>query len=321
MSMHIDGKSVETHEKPPLLGRTIWFTGASHGAGLAIAQRAHNLGSRVIIGTRSLDNYNKVQALIGEEKVLPFFADLGKPAEVINSVGELIGGYGLVPTDIVFAAAGGLDSFILTVTKTALGLTRKPEEERLAGVKTLASQINELVQKNYEETFQINSASHKIILSQLFDHLRPGSRVIFLSSLYSDLFGRDGFIIPNFYQGVAKSKHDFITYLEEVAPQYNAKGIHIAILSGHLLSDSDTGRMLVNLGNRLREKLPGVIEIPAGLNLPKTEDMAIEAERLLLSDAKTWPQPYRRYVVGAGTVVDSIEPALIEELAKIKINL
>ncbi len=306
----------EQVEGQPLWGRRILFTGASHGAGLAIARMAHSLGASVALGASSDESFQKAVPLFGNDRVMPFVADFREPANAMNQTHELIDGLGWIPTDIVFAAAAGLDSVLESVFRDVVKLQDIHGQDRTDALSVIKSKIQSLISDSYPRAFDINSASHKIIISQLFEHLQPGSRVIFLSSLYSDLYGRDDFVVPDFYQGVAKSKHDFIEYLSEVAPKCREKGIGVTILSGHLLSDTPAAKILIKLGKRL----PDVIYFPDDLNLPETSDIAKEAESLLLSDPQTWRVPHFRYVVAKGKVLDSITPDL-PELARIQIKL
>lgn len=319
MNSRVDAPLPELHEGQPMWGRRVFLTGASQGPGRAIARMALDLGASVTVGASNLESFNsKAVPVLGTNRVTPFIADLSEPDNVIDRIQEFIASSNGIPTDIIFSAAAGLKAVLTPVKFDVARLMRKKDQEKAEGLKHLKTRIQELVQADEQRSFMINSASHVLILGELFKHLQRGSRVIFLSSLYSDLYGRDDFTIPDFYQGVAKTKHHFIEFLTKVAPGYQERGIHLAILSGHLLSDTEAGQMLIWLGNLL----PDVIYFPDDIkaNLPTTSDMVDETKSLLLSDPQTWRVPHFRYVVAKGKVVDSIDPN-IPELARIKINL
>jgi len=289
---------------PLLYNRRLLITGGSHGTGFAIGENAVLLGADVILGSRTGNSFDKADNRMQMDNVCPFIADFKNPKEVKKAIRWLVKN-DLIPTDIILSAAAGLDVILNPVGRKVVRLAKMQGEGRASGLVEIQEEIRKRIEANYPTTLQINSESNKTLIEELGPYLGANTRIIFLSSLPSDLYGEVK--TPNIYEGVARSKHDFIRYLSWKGPELARRQIYSAVVSGNLLLDTVTAQTLIKLG----KMLPDVVAISPNLNLPTTKDMAVEVERILLDDPRFYRfrrVPYRRYVIGPGPAEDYLSP-------------
>lgn len=291
----------EFQETQPLSRRIILITGASRGTGLEIAKAVYGEGGEVIIGASRLDRYKDATKALNGDGVFPFVADLSNPSDAQDAVYYYIE-EGIIPTDLVFAAASGLENVLSRdMMVRVLKLAKMGHEEKQSKVKDLKNEIEAKVQTSTESARKVNFISHRAILENLVPFLRAGSKVIFLSSLWSDLFGEMD--VPGFYRAVASTKREFIDYLIDRTPSLLEREIYPAIVSGNLLPDAGAGDAFF----KLAQVLPEYFIVPDKSKLPSKQHMVQEVLSLLSSDPCRWPRyPYSRFVIGPNQVEDSI---------------
>lgn len=291
-------RSLET----PFQGRLILVTGGSSGTGLATAEAAHRLGADVIIGTRSEKRFAEAKDRIGE-RVTPLIADLSTPeAGVAAAEGLILSG--MIPTDIILSAAGGMESFLKPIATDLLRLQRADSEEaKESRIKTIQGKIATGTIEHWSGAQGINFEGQKAFIETLIPHLKPGAKIIDYSSLWSSIYGREGANIPNFYKIIAGTKHMMEDWMDTHGRELADKGIYTGIVSGHLITDSETGRMLDRFLLPLLT-LEDRATITEGTISMK--DMVDPTVDLINSDGSVWNSyPLKVYVFGPGPQVTS----------------
>src|SRR2546423_10044244 len=112
-------------EALPFAARTLLVTGATSGTGLAAALAWHRLGASILVGSRSATSVAAVADRTDNVRVHPFVADFGDESSVDVALDKLESS-GLIPTDIVHFAAGGLEPILRPLLRITAGLKRMP---------------------------------------------------------------------------------------------------------------------------------------------------------------------------------------------------
>ena len=239
----------------PLEDRSILVTGGSKTIGLAVVIDLHSAGSQVIIGTRSRENYHQVLAAIQTqnpnfdgERVYPFLADITSPDQIDAALSQLKGKDVRV-TDIVLAAAGGMDSFKVPLTLSMARLGRYSPEEREQGYVGFRAKEEKWVREAQKGADAVNYTGSRYLTERLRSDLPRRGVVVFLSSLWTSF--REQVWVPRFYDGpVASVKKRFEDWLERESGLEKQR-IYTAIVSGNAVLETPTGdfmsRMMVPL--------------------------------------------------------------------------
>ncbi len=294
-------RRTERHETQPFHGRRILITGGATGTGFEAAQALHRLGAEVVIGTRSEGNFARAAEKLGTERVSPFIADLTNSAQVKNVVARMHD-QGVGPTDVIFSAAGGMEPFmpqlmrgLVTVKRTEIG------EERDSALARLQPQIDQWVEETREGSKTINFDGQVNLLDQLRGRGTEVKAIDYSSIWSSTLAG-----VPRFYRGIAKSKHLFEEWMEEHAAELVADGVYPAIVSGHVISDSNVGKVTERF---ILPLFPPDEQEAMLKTFIRMNDMVRATEDVLKSDPKQWTSvPKRLFVVNGGEMRTHLSP-------------
>lgn len=230
--LHID--STLTDPDVDLTGQVILITGASRGVGAAAAEIAAAAGADVVINYRSKEKRaqavaDKVEAL--GHKALLAKADLTNADEVAAMLQASQDAFGHLDV-LVLNASGGLEKDV-------------PEDYSM--ILNRDSQVN--------------------MVKAALPLLKPGSTVVFVTSHLAHYYGEKP--VMESYVTVAAGKKAGEDALRELMPEFAARGIRFAIVSGDLIDGTITPKLLDRM-------TPGVIDQrreEAGW-LPTTEDFA-----------------------------------------------
>lgn len=235
-----------------LEGKTAIVTGSSRGIGAEVASLLAGEGAAVVVNYRQkAPRANKVVAAIEEA---------GGKAAAVGA--DLTTGEGV--NDLVQCALdnfGGLDVLVLNASG---GMETGMEED-------YALKLNRDAQVN--------------TLNAAVEHMRPGSRVVFVTSHQSHFINT----VPTMpdYEPVAKSKRAGEDALREMLPALEAKGISLVVVSGDMIEGTVTSRLLDRSN-------PGAIEArrqEAG-RLYSVEEFAAEVAKAVTADVESGHTEY-----------------------------
>lgn len=286
-----------------LKNRVVFITGGSSGTGFKTALAAYSEGARIAIGTRKQGNFDNISEQF-DGSAFPVVGDISEPAQIVRAI-ENLAREGIIVTDVVHAAAGGLEPILFNLSKLFLKWKKAgdstPDEQKLPLAKEVVEEYFEEAQKR---SHKINFEGPANLLDELREMLPYGSRFIFFSSLWSSFFGKVP--SPHFYEPIASVKRRFEMYLEASLEDLLLKGMYPAIVSGSVLADTKLADSIIGL----RDTIPGSITVQNNLPFPKTEDMVKATVGLLTSDPQMWgPLPAKRYVIGPNQIVDNLDPS------------
>jgi NAD(P)-dependent dehydrogenase (short-subunit alcohol dehydrogenase family) len=287
-----------------LSGRTILVTGGAGGSGATAARELHRLGATVVIGTRSPERYAAMAGQLGGDRVHSFLANL-TDEEAVETELLRMALDGVRITDLVHCAAGGLEPIMRRFVRRLVGLRSMPSARRPGAVDMLRVELRGWLVDTTELAWRINCAAPRSLTRRLLPSLPEGGHVVFYSSLWSSFYGRSP--VPAFYHTVAASKLAFEGWLETNAPEWAARGISASIISGHVIRDTQLGRLI---NDSLVPLLPPEQQARARSFHIAAADMA----RVLVAELAAPPPeigaPARwRYVFGpGGQAVDELEP-------------
>jgi NAD(P)-dependent dehydrogenase (short-subunit alcohol dehydrogenase family) len=195
----------------------------------------------VIIGSRDPDRYARTASELGGHRVHPFIADINDSAQVEHAL-ELMHGGKLQPTDIVHAAAGGLEPVLRDVARLTIGLKRLRGAELDQAHKAACNEVALLVGATLGLSHSVNFLAPSRLLDLLAPKLLAGGSVTFYSSLWSSFYPHPQ--VPAFYRGVAESKQAMEQWLEGRAYEWASSGITTAIISSQPILDTRMGYLL-----------------------------------------------------------------------------
>ena len=116
-----------------------------------------------------------------------------------------------------------------------------------------------------------------------------------------------GVDVPTFYSGVAGSKGRFVRWQKDHASDLVKNGIYPAVVSGHIISDSDVGKMIDTfilstlLSKEQHEEMKKYYITQ--------QDMVNATIGIIQSDPMTWPEyPNRVFVIGGRPVSNHLSP-------------
>jgi NAD(P)-dependent dehydrogenase (short-subunit alcohol dehydrogenase family) len=298
--------------KAPLTGRTILVTGGTSGAGLTGAIAWAHLGAQIVVGSRSEERYREVAARIDTGRVHPFIADLAEPSSIDLAL-DALERSGVVPTDIVHSAAGGLEPMVRPLLRAAVAQRKRPPgPERDAA---LAKHRDEMASRASEASamaWRVNVDGPRQLIACLVPGLPDGGRIITYASIWSALFESGAY--PAFYHAVAESKTGLETWLAAEAPGWSARRISLTVLIGHILSDTSTGMLI----DRNLAPLMSETDQPEFRSAYITSaDITAAATRLLLKSDGPTGVLRRVYVTKSGLMLDEIPPEIAAMAARV----
>lgn len=229
----------------PLEGRTILVTGGSKSIGLTVVLDLHLAGADVFVGTRSQENYFQVlkalhqdNPLFDGERVHPFITDISQPDQ-INSALHNLRNHDYMLTDIVHAAAGGMELFLPRLLSKLARLRRVPKQEQEVAFREFVEESDRLVLENQQFAQAVNFDGPRYLVESLKADLPEGANFVYESSLWTTFL--DQVWVPRFYRGVASTKKMFEVWLESESG-LDDKGIRTTIISGNVVADTDIGK-------------------------------------------------------------------------------
>jgi len=294
-----------------LEGRTVLVTGGSSGTGLALVREAHRLGADIIAGSRSLDRLAAVSDEVGGARFHPFVADL-TDERAVNGQLQALAKRGLRPTDLVHSAAGGLEPVVRQLVRRCVALRRVPEAQLAASLESARSEVRQWVDASREGAMRVNYEAPRTLFDQLAPRLPTGGSITFYSSLWSTFYAQAE--VPGFYRGIAESKLALENWLASRSAAWAERGITTAIISGHIMSDTNMGELIDRF---LVPFMPAEQQARFRSFYVTTADMVRATIPVLVNaghhDARG--RLVRSYVVGPSQIVDHLSadtPALAD---------
>lgn len=304
--------SSSNSSKTSLTGRTILVTGATSGAGLDGAVAWAELGAQIVVGSRSENRYREVAARVAAQRAHPFIADLAEP-ESIEAALAALDRSGVVPTDIVHCAAGGLEPVIRPLLRATTALRRRPSgPERDAALAKHRGEMASRAAASSALAWRVNVEGPRRLISRLAPRLRDGARIIVYASIWSALFATGAY--PAFYHAVAESKDGLEAWLAAEASGWSSRRISPISLIGHILSDTSTGMLIDRNLAPLMDETDQPVFRSAYIT---TADITIAATALLLGPASTAGILRRAYVMKGGQIQDEIPPDVAAMAARV----
>lgn len=229
--------------------------------GRAAVDRFHELGTRdIYIGTTNEGNFNNVIESY-EEKGLPtdnlhpFVADVRDKASLVAAAKVIKArGHGL--TDVVYAHAGGMDSFLRQLIENYLNpirmITRgtsiyRLDEEKQAQIRAIMTPMYEQIKIWREEAIPqgiaVNYQGTLNAREILLDSFPNGFTGVFTNSTWGYLSGTPGVEIPLIYGPVDIPKALVRDKLRAEGPQLYEEGTPTADLIASLVRKTRVGKM------------------------------------------------------------------------------
>jgi len=327
-------------QQPPLHNEKIVVIGGASGTGAQLSKAIHGLGAEVIVSSTKQDKLDGLSQTLGQERIHTFVADLTKPEQFSEELERLIISEGIVPTSVVHSAAGGMESFSRAMIKDIARLRNIADpQEYEKELQALRKKIAEAVLKpeNAAAAMAVNFEGHVYTVNKLKELLPSGAQVkdIYWSSIWSDLGKMHpafkgpnapsddtseeiGVDVPTFYLGVAGSKGRFVRWQREHAGELVQNGIYPAIVSGHIIQNSDVGRMIDRF--IFSTLLPKEQHEEMKKYYITQQDMVDATLAVIQSDPETWTEyPHKVFVVGGRPVSRELSPD--DPMFKVKIPL
>lgn len=209
--------------------------------GLEVARALHSRGAEVVIGSRDWARYAHVANELGDKGFHPFIADITDPHQVELQL-ELMHSTKVEPTDIVHAAAGGLEPILRTLARVATRINELRGPEREQATAAAYSELASIVADTHRMAMTVNYSAPSMLLDRLAPSLPAGGSVIFYSSLWSSLYPHPQ--VPIYYKAVAESKNAMELWLEKQSASWSSRGVAVAIISATWIRDTRVGRFL-----------------------------------------------------------------------------
>jgi NAD(P)-dependent dehydrogenase (short-subunit alcohol dehydrogenase family) len=224
-----------------LADRTVLITGGTGGVGLKAAHALRALGAEVIIGSRDMNRYALTSTELGSQGVHPFIADVTNSRQVERAL-DLMSGSGLMATDVIHAAAGGMEPLLPDVARLVVGLRkfRGPglDQAHAAALEELAS----LVTGTRDLAMNVNYQAPSRLLDLLVQRMPDGGSVTFYSSLWASMHPHRQ--TPVFYKAVAEAKQALERWLENQAGKWRPRRITTSVISANVVLDTRMGHLL-----------------------------------------------------------------------------
>jgi hypothetical protein len=240
---------------------------------------------------------------LGARRVHPFIADLADLASIDLALDGLERS-SVVPTDIVHSAAGGLEPMLRPLLRATTALRRRSPGPELDAA--LAKHREEMANRASESSalaWRVNVDGPKHLIARLAPRLPGGAHIVVYASIWSALFAAGAY--PAFYRAVAESKDGLEAWLAAEAPRWSSRRISLAVLIGHILSDTSTGMLI----DRNLAPLMAEADQPEFRSAYiSTADITTAATQLLLDPDPPTGVLRRAYVTKSGVVLDEIPP-------------
>lgn len=286
-----------------LAGRTVLITGGAGATGLATAHEFHRRGATVVIGTRSRERYGAAAARLGGERVVPFIADLTDKDGVRRQL-EALSGRGLRVSDVIHSAAGGLEPILGHLMRRLVRLRRLSDVDLRAALQAFRAEMSTLVDGSRAFALRVNLEGPSALFEQVVDVLPPGGTLIYYTSLWSSLYG--SLDVPCFYSAIAASKHAFEAWLDGRSETWTARGLNLAVVSGHIIKDSPMGDVI---DRYMVPLLPASRRGVARSFFITTSDMVLTAVQVVADAACDGHGRFVRvFVPGHGQVIGRLDP-------------
>jgi NAD(P)-dependent dehydrogenase (short-subunit alcohol dehydrogenase family) len=231
-----------SHPADSLVGRTILVTGGSRGAGLAGVTAWRRLGAEIFVGTRSEERYGELVESVGGGGLHPFVADLSDLSSIDRAI-ELTEREGLIPTDIVHCAAGGLEPIMRPLMRTLMAMRRTASSSDKAEAFARHRQtMTDLVANMAGPAWSVNRDGPKHLIGRLVGRLNQGSRVIAYSSVWTSLLAEGG--CPAFYRAIAESKAAFLEWMAAESVGWADRGVASTVVVIPLMADTSMGQLI-----------------------------------------------------------------------------
>ena len=302
VSIREGSKRTELHETQPFYGRRILITGGATGTGFEAAKLFHGLGADIVIGTRSQTNFEKALEQLGTERTYPFIADITDYLQIRQAV-ESLRRQNLVPTDIIFSAAGGMESFMRDFIGALVAVKHaKTPQEKDDLLGEFQQQADGWAASTREASMKVNYEGPVLLIEVLSPSLPRGTKLVDYSSLWSSYLRN----VPRFYRSIAESKHEFENWLMQYGPLLAEEEIYTAIISGHVVTDSGVGKITKRYVLPL---LPIENQEVVRRSFITTADMMKATRQVLESNPSARAKhPKRLFVANGGQITESLSP-------------
>lgn len=265
----------------------------------------------VFIGTRNLENYNKALNHLGRRNidtssgVYPFIADLTRTDQIEQAANEVIN-LGIVPTDLIFSQAGGMEGFTAELFSKHLDpisaytfqtpieeldlQSRRDVDQLLKNMRDdlmiwTEEAMPAAIAVNYQATFDTIE-----IIASMFNHFN----VMYLNSDWGHKSGEKGVEIPLVYRPVDRSKAMVRDRLREEGQMLRKEGIPTCELTASLVNDTRVGKMFNDFFlNLMDSQQRDAIKNSSILR----SDVSTAARNIFKRDSATWPKtPWEMFV-------------------------
>jgi NAD(P)-dependent dehydrogenase (short-subunit alcohol dehydrogenase family) len=224
-----------------MYGRTALVTGGTGGVGLDVARALLARGATVVIGSRDPARYARAAGELGGKDVHPFIVDITDSVKVDREL-ERMYASGIVPTDVIHSAAGGMEPVLRDVARLSAGLRKLRGAELDRAHAAARSELAPLVADSRGAAMTVNFAAPSRLLEQVVARMPDGGNVFFYSSLWASLYPHPQ--VPIFYEAVAEAKLALERWLENQAPAWALRRITTAVISANAILNTRMGYLL-----------------------------------------------------------------------------
>jgi NAD(P)-dependent dehydrogenase (short-subunit alcohol dehydrogenase family) len=221
--------------------RTVLITGGTGGVGLRVASALRARGDVIVLGSRDPARYAQASAALGADGVHPFIADILDQRQIKAEL-QRLNSTGIQPTDVIHAAAGGLEPVLRDLARLMTGIRNLHGTELEQAHAAARDELAALVAGTRDEAMTINYLAPARLLDLVVPSLPPGGSVTFYTSLWSSFFPHPQ--VPVYYEGIAESKHAMEHWLESRSEDWARRRITTAVISSTLVLDTRVGRVL-----------------------------------------------------------------------------
>jgi NAD(P)-dependent dehydrogenase (short-subunit alcohol dehydrogenase family) len=221
--------------------RLVFITGGTGGVGLEVARALRARGAEIIIGSRDRARYASAAAELGGVGVHPFVADITDFQEVERQL-DLMRAAGLEPTDVVHAAAGGLEPVLRTLARLMTSLKNLQGADRDRAHAAAREELAPIVAESRDLAMTVNYNAPSKLLDMLVRQLPNGGTVIYYISVWTSFYPHSQ--VPIYYQNIAESKHEMECWLEMRAKTWAAANITTGVISSTWIGDTRIGQVL-----------------------------------------------------------------------------